>query len=413
MKCQLLPRLPDVCLLTTALLALSLLAIISLPVTAQTPTLDAEEQALLKLVNEYRVQNGLQPLKVSIALTNAAKWMSGDMSAKNYFPYNHVDSQGRDPFQRMAAFNYGYNSWRGENIAAGYGDAASAFNQWKNSPGHNANILNPNYAVIGIGRAYNAGATYRWYWTNDFGSYVDATMDAGQVTPPVVSSLVTVNAANYQGTVTPESLAAAYGSSLTTSTTTASVLPLPTSLGDTMVTVNGTAAQLLFVSPTQINYVIPRNVAAGSATVRVTRENGTLVASGAVNVSPVAPSLFTWSSNGQGLPAGLTTFDGTYFQPVANADGTARPLSVGTDANPNFLVLFGTGVRNRSSLSNVRVIIGGISTEVQFAGAQGSFAGLDQINVKLPTSLRGRGNVDIKISVDGQSANQVSVYIGG
>ncbi|MFN7946645.1 MAG: CAP domain-containing protein [Blastocatellia bacterium] len=407
------PRLPIARLLTVTLFALSLLVIISLPITAQTPTLDAEEQTLLKLVNDYRAQNGLQPLKASIALTNAAKWMSGDMAGKNYFPYNHVDSQGRDPFQRMAAFNYGYNSWRGENIAAGYGDAASTFNQWKNSPAHNANMLNANYAVIGIGRAYNAGATYRWYWTNDFGSYVDATLDAGQVTPPVVPNVVTVNAANYQNTVTPESLAAAYGSNLTTSTTTAAALPLPTNLGDTMVTVNGTAAQLLFVSPTQINYVIPRNVAAGSATVRVTRSNGTVVASGAVNVNMVAPSVFTWSSNGQGLPAGLTTFDGTYFQPVANADGTARPLSVGTDANPNFLVLFGTGVRNRTSLSNVSVMIGGISTEVQFAGAQGSFTGLDQINVKLPVSLRGRGNVDIKVNVDGQQANSVSVYIGG
>jgi uncharacterized protein (TIGR03437 family) len=130
-------------------------------------------------------------------------------------------------------------------------------------------------------------------------------------------------------------------------------------------------------------------------------------------VNQVAPSLFTFSANGQGLPAGLTTFDGIYFQPVANPDGTARPLSVGTDANPNFLVLFGTGVRNRSNLNNVQVMIGGARAEVQFVGAQGNFAGLDQINVKLPTSLRGRGSVEINISVDGQQANKVSVQIGG
>jgi uncharacterized protein (TIGR03437 family) len=402
------PRLPVTRLFIVALLAL--ISIAAIPVSAQTPTLDAEEQALLKLINDYRVQNGLQPFKVSIALTNAAKWMSGDMSAKNYFPYNHVDSQGRDPFQRMAAFSYAYNSWRGENIAAGYSDAVSTFNQWKNSPGHNANMLNSNYAVIGIGRAYNASATYRWYWTNDFGSYVDATLDTAQ---PSVPNVVTVNAANYQGMVTPDSLAAAYGSNLTTTTITATSLPLPTLLGDTTVTVNGTAAQLLFVSPTQINYVIPHSVSAGAATVRVTRGNGTLVASGTVNVNTVYPSVFTVSANGQGLPAGLTTFDGTYFQPVANADGTARPLSVGTDANPNYLVLFGTGIRNRSSLSNVRVTIGGINAEVQFAGAQGNFAGLDQVNLKLPTSLRGKGSVEITVNIDGQQANKVTVYIGG
>lgn len=390
---------------------LSCIAIGTIPVitSAQTPTLDAEEQALLKLINDYRGQNGLQPLKASISLTNSAKWMSGDMAGKNYFPYNHVDSLGRDPFKRMADFGYGYNSWRGENIAAGYSDAASTFTQWKNSPGHNANMLSTNYAVIGIGRVYNASATYRWYWTNDFGSYVDATLDSTQS----VASVVTVNAASYRDTVTPDSLAAAYGSNLTTSTLGVTSQPLPTVLGNTKVTVNGTAAQLLFVSPNQINYVIPRTVAAGTATVRVLNGSDTMIASGTVNISNVAPSLFTFSASGQGLPAGLTTFDGVYFQPVANPDGTARPLDVGTDAQPNYLVLFGTGFRNRSSLSNVQVFIGGLSAEVQYAGVQGNFTGLDQLNVKLPSALRSRGMVEVTIYVDGRQANTVSVYIGG
>ena len=42
--------------------------------------------------------------------------------------------------------------------------------------GHNAAMLNPAYTVFGIGRAYNAAATYRWYWTADFGGYADRTM---------------------------------------------------------------------------------------------------------------------------------------------------------------------------------------------------------------------------------------------
>ncbi|HZS05801.1 MAG TPA: CAP domain-containing protein [Blastocatellia bacterium] len=412
MKCLRDSSLPRVTRLFIATLtSLIVVAIVSATTLAQTPVLDAEEQAFLKLINDYRAQNGLSALKVSIALTTAAKWMSGDMAAKNYFPSNHVDSLGRDPFKRMADFGYGYNSWRGENIAAGYADAANTFNQWKNSPGHNANMLNANYTVIGIGRVYGPSATYRWYWTNDFGSYVDATMDAGQPVPTTVPNVATVNAASYQGMVTPDSLAATYGSNLTSVTVSATSLPLPTVLGNTTVTVDGTAAQLLFVSPTQINYVVPRGLAAGTSTVRVTT-NGSLVASGKVSMNMVNPSIFTFSANGQGVPAGLTTFDGIYFQSVANPDGTARPLSAGTNANPNYLVLFCTGIRNRQSLSGVQVSIGGVGAEVQYAGAQGGFAGLDQINVKIPTSLRSRGSVDVVITADGYTANRVTLNIG-
>ncbi len=405
--------LPVVRLLAATLVPLLVVAMISLVTPAQTPSLDSEEQAFLKNINDYRAQNGLGPLRVSIALTNSSKWFSGDMASNNYFPFNHVDSLGRDIVTRLTAFNYGYNSWRGENIAAGFADAASTFNQWKNSPSHNSNMLSSNYAVIGIGRVYNSGATYRWYWTTDFGSYVDATMEAGQ--PPVtvnVPNVVTVNAANYGNTVTPDSLAAAYGSSLTSVTLNASVQPLPTTLGNTMVTVDGVAAQLLFVSPSQINYVVPRGLSSGSSTVRVLTANNTLLASGTVNVSAVYPSIFTVSASGQGLPAGLTTFDGVYFQPVANADGSARPVSVGTETHPNYLVLFGTGIRNYTRVSNVQVTIGGLAAEVQYAGAQGDFAGLDQVNVKLPTALRGRGNVEVIVNVDGRTGNRVTINIG-
>ena len=393
-------------LLVSIFILLLALLTATLQTFAQTPTLDSEEQAFLKLINDYRAQNGAGPLNASIALTNASKWMSGDMAAKNYF--SHTDSQGRDPFVRMAAFNYGYNSYRGENIAAGYSDAASTFNQWKNSPGHNENMLNPNYKVIGIGRVYGPGSTYRWYWTTDFGSYVDATLDSAS---GVTQNVTTVNAANYATTVSPDGIAVTFGSNLAPTPLSATVLPLPTMLANTAVTVNGVAAQLLYVSPTQINYVVPGGVSGGAATVNV-KVAGGVVASGTVMVDSVSPSLFTVSANGQGVPAGLTTYDGVYFQAVANPDGTARPLSVGTDANPNYLVLFGTGLRRRSSLSNVQVTIGGAAAAVQYAGPQSSFVGLDQLNVKLPTALRGRGDVEVALVIDGRAANRVRVNIG-
>jgi hypothetical protein len=89
------------------------------------------------------------------------------MATNNYF--SHTDSLGRDPFERMADFGYTYNTWKGENLAAGADTAQGAFNLWKNSPGHNANMLNGNFKVIGIARVYGAGSQYGWYWTTDFG----------------------------------------------------------------------------------------------------------------------------------------------------------------------------------------------------------------------------------------------------
>src|SRR5215831_2377913 len=91
---------------------------------------DSEEWAFLTLINNYRAQNGLSQLQVSLALENAAHWMSNDMATKNYA--SHTDSLGRSPASRLAAFGYTYSPW-GENIAGGYSDAQNTFNQWLNA----------------------------------------------------------------------------------------------------------------------------------------------------------------------------------------------------------------------------------------------------------------------------------------
>ncbi len=90
------------------------------------------------------------------------------MANNNYF--SHTDSLGRDPFTRMAFFGYDTSGYSGENIAAGYATASDTFTQWKNSAAHNANMLDPNYFSLGVGRASNPNSTYGWYWTTDFGS---------------------------------------------------------------------------------------------------------------------------------------------------------------------------------------------------------------------------------------------------
>jgi uncharacterized protein YkwD len=198
---------------------------------AQSTSLDAEQSAFLTLINNYRAQNGVGPLQVSLALQQSSQWMSNDMATKNYF--SHTDSLGRNPFQRMAAFGYSYTP-AGENIAAGYSDAQSTFTQWQNACdpdasgvctyAHRQNMLNASYKVMGIGRAYNAAATYRWYWTTDFGGYVDATLSSTSSAAPAQA----INAFS----ATPQTITAGQSVTLSWSVSGATSISLNNGIGD-------------------------------------------------------------------------------------------------------------------------------------------------------------------------------------
>jgi uncharacterized protein YkwD len=163
------PRLRALALiLITAILVMPSLL---LPTANAAASLDTQEAAFCRLINNYRAQRGLKPLLVSRSLSADSDWHTYDMASKNYF--SHTDSLGRDPFRRMAAFGYSYYTYKGENIAAGNSTAQGTFDQWRVSSGHNANMLNANYKVIGIGRNYGSTARYRWYWNTTFGGVVD------------------------------------------------------------------------------------------------------------------------------------------------------------------------------------------------------------------------------------------------
>jgi len=82
------------------------------------------------------------------------------------------------------------------------------------------------------------------------------------------------------------------------------------------------------------------------------------------------------------------------------------PLNAGTQV---FLILYGTGIRGRSGLSGVSVTLGGVAAPVLYAGPQGTYPALDQVNVGVPLSLAGAGAVDLKLTVDGTAANTVKV----
>ncbi|GGJ30590.1 CAP domain-containing protein [Deinococcus roseus] len=104
-------------------------------------------------------------LKLNTLLTNAAQLHSQDMASKNFF--SHTGSNGSSPFTRITAQGY---KWRtaGENIAAGYATAQTVVSGWLASPGHCANIMNPNFKDLGVGYAYSSTSTYKHYWTNTF-----------------------------------------------------------------------------------------------------------------------------------------------------------------------------------------------------------------------------------------------------
>jgi len=76
-------------------------------------------------------------------------------------------------------------------------------------------------------------------------------------------------------------------------------------------------------------------------------------------------------------------------------------------------LLFGVRTSNwRSALTRVIATINGVSAEVLFAGAQGGFVGLDQINLRIPRSLKGvNRDVDVVLTVDGVAANTVKINI--
>ncbi len=104
------------------------------------------------------------------------------------------------------------------------------------------------------------------------------------------------------------------------------------------------------------------------------------------------------------------------FESVARFDAAqnkfiSAPIDLSNPAEQVFLILFGTGLRNRSSLANVNVKIGVENAEALCAGPQGGFAGLDQVNLRLSPNLRGRGEVGVVLTVDGRTANTVRISV--
>ena len=222
--------------------------------------------------------------------------------------------------------------------------------------------------------------------------------------------------------VAPGSFGTMYGSNLAIANMSATALPLPTTLGGVTLSVTDASgaqfpAALSFVSPTQINFVIPSGAASGTA--RFTTSNGSTSQTTTALIQNVAPALFSMNGTGAGVAA-ATAIEVPSAQPqqqipvtVFQCTGSACapiPIDVGVSGTI-YLSLYGTGIRNRSVLANVQATVNGIAVPVQYAGAQPTYPGLDQVNVSLPAALAGTGNANIVLTVDGQISNTVIVAI--
>jgi uncharacterized protein (TIGR03437 family) len=228
-----------------------------------------------------------------------------------------------------------------------------------------------------------------------------------------------VSAASGATTLAPGAIASIFGNNLAPITESARVQPPPELLAGVRVSVRDSSgvarpASLYFVSPNQINFVMPAGMSAGAASITMQATGRTIEASAEIAI--VAPALFSADATGRGAAAatGIQLTAGTSAAVVifSCAGSSCRTVPIPlADDRPVYLSLYGSGIRNRLSLANVTCTIGGVSVPLLYAGAQPEFAGLDQVNLALPSVLRGVGEVDVILMVDGQTSNAVRISV--
>jgi uncharacterized protein (TIGR03437 family) len=216
-------------------------------------------------------------------------------------------------------------------------------------------------------------------------------------------SLVATNSAYGTYALAPQAIASLYGSNLANSGQRGGV---SVSLTDS----NGGVfpAQLFFVSPGQVNWLVPAGAASGAATVTLTNALSSATFTGRALISSTAPGLYTANLSGQGPAAAQVTDGRTYADTfTCNSAGACvlNPIDVATQP---YLVLYGTGIRGAAP-GTVTVRIGDVDIAPAFAGAQGADPGLDQVNIALPSTLKGRGQLVVTVTANGQASNMAQL----
>ena len=218
-----------------------------------------------------------------------------------------------------------------------------------------------------------------------------------------------VNAASFAPiSVAPGSLVTIYGKNLSSATARANSAQYPSTLGGVSVLVSGIACPLLYVSPTQINFLVPGDLPPGRHLLTVGSASSDLI------IANVSPGIFTLAANGTGVPLAslvAVTREGssvTLSPYRCDANGcAAAPMVLPSGTTELYVVLYGTGIRNAHSIS---ASIGQATAEIPYFGAQPQYPGLDQVNllVRNPNGFGGRQS--LTLTVDGVSANSVDLF---
>ena len=225
-------------------------------------------------------------------------------------------------------------------------------------------------------------------------------------------SLTAANAAGGQAEAAPDAFVSVYGQALSMVEASTASPSLPTTLAGvtaTLTDASGVArpAALSYVSPSQVNLLVPADTTAGAATVSI---GG---ASTALRIAPSAPGLFQLNAARVAAALAVRVASGQSTQsavPVFDcAGGTCRTAPITLDAQSTvYLSLYGTGIRHGAS---VTCTVGGVSVPVSYSGAQGAYPGLDQVNVTLDAALRGLGEVDVVVTADSKVSNAVRIAL--
>jgi len=276
-------------------------------------------------------------------------------------------------------------------------------------------VFGPQRTDIAMGRTVDDA--------DSWSLFVPSTPGASNVAP--IANWVLNGASFHLAPLSPGSIASLFAANISTRTEVADSLPLPAALAGVSVTMrrDGGAAiegPLYFVSPMQINFLVPDGIEEGKYVLTIHREGASDV-QGDVLIQKAAAGLFAANADGTGVgTVNVIHVDANGKQtvlPSAKLDEesgryVAVSFSLGEEDEAVYLVLYGTGIRSATDSSKVTATIGGTSVPVTFAGAQSEFAGLDQVNVgPLPRSLMGAGEVPVVITVDGDRSNAVTVAI--
>ncbi len=289
----------------------------------------------------------------------------------------------------------------------------------------------PPATNVGNVNFYVAGNVVNYNGQPDAGDHVYTAnyvlTPASNATPPTIVNGGVLNAASFAknssglgSPVAPGSLVSIFASNFATSQWDASTVPFPINLGGVSVTFNNVSAPIRDVVPAAglINVQVPFETKPGTSNVIVS-SNDAPSSPQAVTMVAQAPGIFTIPPGvGNAVLVNLT--DGSVAGPTnANIGLTTHPIPRGTAA---FFYATGLGavtppeadgaadsiIHNANALP--KVMIGGISAQVLFAGLAPGFPGVYQVNIVIPQNAPTGNGISVQIeSADGTVTSAASI----